>query len=154
MGYGPGSDAYAASIRSALVLVNGYVDLGTWYGFTPFVGAGVGVAFQQFHGMTDWGTGPSNFGGYGTAPDTNRTQLAWALMAGVDYAIAPNWQLELGYRYVDPGRITSNGIVCTVPCPPEDPSLHWASQDVRIGLRYIFADMPPPPPMPPIVSKY
>ncbi len=63
-------------------------------------------------------------------------------------------ELELGYRYVDPGRITSNGIVCTVPCPPEDPSLHWASQDVRVGLRYIFADMPPPPPMPPIVSKY
>jgi hypothetical protein len=30
------------NISSAVFLANGYVDLGTWWCFTPFIGAGVG----------------------------------------------------------------------------------------------------------------
>ena len=29
------------------VLVNGYVDFGTWYGFTPYLGAGVGISYLR-----------------------------------------------------------------------------------------------------------
>ena len=51
-------------------MVNGYVDLGTWSGITPYVGAGVGFAYNKLSGFTDSGdvyhcdgvTGPS--GGY------------------------------------------------------------------------------------------
>ena len=152
--YGMGGDAYTAQIRSTVVLANGYIDLGTWYGITPFVGAGVGAAFVQFHGLQDVGTGPDNFGGFGTAADANLTNFAWAAMAGIDYAISPNWKFEVGYRYLDMGRMTSNGIVCQPICAPpyEVQSFHLASQDVRVGLRYIFAEVPPPPP--PIVTKY
>jgi opacity protein-like surface antigen len=32
---------------SAVVLANAYFDLGTWYGITPFIGAGVGYAFNH-----------------------------------------------------------------------------------------------------------
>jgi len=149
-----GGDAYSAQIRSTVVLANGYVDLGTWYGFTPFVGAGVGAAFHQFHGLEDVGTGPDNFGGFGTAADANMTNFAWAAMAGIDYSISPNWRFELGYRYLDMGRVTSNGIVCQPTCAPpyEVQSFHLVSNDVRLGLRYIFAEVPPAPP--PIVTKY
>lgn len=34
----------SASAQSAALLLNAYIDLGTWKGFTPYVGAGVGVA--------------------------------------------------------------------------------------------------------------
>jgi opacity protein-like surface antigen len=156
-GYSAGGDAYTAKIGSTVVLANGYVDLGTWYGFTPFVGAGIGAAFLQFHGLTDVGTGPGNYGGYGTAADANLTNLAWAAMAGFDYSIAPNWKFEVGYRYLDMGRLTSNGIMCQPACAPpyEVQSFHLASQDVRVGLRYVFADVPPVAPMlPPVISKY
>lgn len=151
-----GGDAYTASIRSTVVLANGYFDLGTWYGFTPFVGAGVGGAFHQFHNLQDFGTG-GGAGGYGIAPDSSMTQLAWALMAGVAYSIAPNWKFELGYRYLDMGHVTSNGIVCqpATSCgtyPLETQSFHMASHDVRIGLRYVFAEVPPM--APPLVTKY
>lgn len=148
-----GGDGYSAHIGSEVVLANGYVDLGTWYGFTPFVGAGVGVAFNQFNNLIDYGTGPDNFGGFGTATNANMTNFAWAAMAGIDYWISPNWRFEVGYRYLDMGRVTSNGIVCQPTCAPpyEVQSFHLASNDVRLGLRYIFAEPPPPAP---IVTKY
>ncbi len=156
VGFGPGGDAYTASVRSAVVLANGYFDIGTWYGFTPFVGGGVGAAFHQFHALQDIGTGPGNFGAYGIAPDRNLTQLAWALMAGVDYSILPNWKIELSYRYLDMGNISSYPIACTAGCTNERQSFHLASNDVRVGLRYVFAEVPPlaPPLQGPVVSKY
>jgi opacity protein-like surface antigen len=157
-GYNAGADGYSAHLQSTVALVNGYVDVGTWYGFTPFVGAGVGAAFHKFSGLTDVGLGPGNFGAYGVAAPSNSTQLAWALMTGIDYSIAPNWKLEFSYRYLDMGRVASNGILCEPACAPpyESVGFHVASQDVRVGLRYIFAEVPPPAPMlqAPLVSKY
>ena len=35
---------------SAVVLANAYFDLGTWYGVTPFIGAGAGYAFNHMSG--------------------------------------------------------------------------------------------------------
>ncbi len=152
----PGVDSYSGSVRSAVVLANGYFDIGTWYGFTPFVGGGVGAAFHQFHALTDVGVGPDNLGAYGIAPDKNSTQLAWALTAGVDYSILPNWKIELSYRYLDMGNVSSYPIVCTSGCTYEQQSFHMASHDIRLGLRYVFAEVPPmaPPLQGPVVSKY
>ncbi|MGB8278095.1 MAG: outer membrane beta-barrel protein [Methylovirgula sp.] len=151
-----GGDGYSGSARSTVVLANGYFDIGTWYGFTPFVGGGVGAAFQQFHALTDIGLGPNNVGAYGIAPDRNLVQFAWALMAGVDYSILPNWKIELSYRYLDMGNISSYPIACTAGCTNESQSFHMASHDVRLGLRYVFAEVPlPAPPLQgPVVSKY
>jgi len=36
-----------ADIKKYAMLLNGYVDLGTWYGVTPFIGAGVGAALVE-----------------------------------------------------------------------------------------------------------
>ncbi|HEY1736837.1 MAG TPA: porin family protein [Methylovirgula sp.] len=145
-------DAYRAQLRNEVVLANGYIDLGTWYGITPFVGAGVGAAFVQFHNLQDFGTGPGNFGGFGVAPDANLVNFAWAATAGLDYTISPNWKFEVSYRYLDMGKVASNGIVCTVTCTHEVQSFRLASQDVRVGLRYMFAEAPPAPP--PLITKY
>ncbi len=46
------TDKYTGSKSEWLVLANVYADLGTWYSFTPFIGAGVGAAYnhdQQLH---------------------------------------------------------------------------------------------------------
>ncbi|TAL77391.1 MAG: porin family protein [Beijerinckiaceae bacterium] len=148
-----GGDGYSGSVRSAVVLANGYFDLGTWYGFTPFVGGGVGVAFNQFHGLTDIGLGPDNFGAYGSASDKSSAQFAWALMAGIDYSITPNWKVELSYRYLDMGKVSSNRIACTAGCTGEVQSFRMASNDIRVGVRYLFGEVPISPPLP-VVSKY
>ncbi len=142
-------DAYTGSVRTFDVLANGYFDIGTWYGFTPFVGAGIGAAFHSFEGLTDVGV---QTGGFGQAPTSNTTQFAWALMAGVAYSFTPNWKLELSYRYLDMGNVASNSIICTAGCTYEVQRFHIASNDVRLGLRYVFAEVPPP--APPLVTKY
>lgn len=142
-------DDYSGRVSTFDVLANGYIDLGTWYNFTPFIGAGVGAAFNQFSGLTDVGV---QTGGYGVAPTSNSVALAWAIHAGVDYSFTPNWKLEVAYRYFNGGKVTSDGIVCTAGCTHEVQSFNIASQDVLVGLRYVFTDVPAV--APPLVTKY
>ena len=50
-----GTDAYSATKSELVFLANAYVDLGTWYCITPFVGAGVGTARVSIANFTDTG---------------------------------------------------------------------------------------------------
>lgn len=143
-------DKYSATVSSAVFLANGYVDLGTWWGVTPFVGAGVGGAYNMFNDLSDAGLQTT---GYGTASNRGQFGLAWALMAGVSYWITPNLKLEFSYRYLDLGTFASNPIICGCGGTDyESEKFHLASNDIRLGLRYIFAEAPPP--APPLVTKY
>ena len=145
-------DTYSGSIRSVVGLVNGYVDAGTWYGATPFFGAGVGVANIKVSNLIDLSPG----GGFGYAGDNSRTNFAFALMAGVDFAITQNLSLELGYRYLNLGNASSGAIGCVdqQPCPSERQHYRVTSNDIRLGFRYTFADFVPLPPQMPLVRKY
>ena len=152
-------DGYRGSISSGVFLANGYFDLGTWYSITPYVGAGVGGAYHTFANLTDYGL--TNPGAYGTASDHGSFQFAWALMAGVSYNLSPNLKLDFGYRYLNMGTASSNAINCQGGgnCPNEIQRVRLSSQDVRIGLRYLFADTAPLTPAlapyaPPLVRKY
>ena len=58
-GLGPIADTYSAGYTSWVGMANVYVDLGTWWCITPFIGAGVGGAFNQISGLTDFGAIPS-----------------------------------------------------------------------------------------------
>jgi opacity protein-like surface antigen len=148
-------DGYFGKFGSTLFMANGYVDLGTWHGVTPFVGAGVGVAFNSLKNFED---GPA----LGFAHDTNPTNFAWAVMAGLGMNVTRNLKLELAYRYLDLGDIHSNPIIClqATGCGLEQHHFHVASHDVRLGFRYAFGGVdyaPAPEPMPmrrPLVSKY
>jgi opacity protein-like surface antigen len=146
-------DDYNGSVKSIVGLVNGYVDLGTWWGFTPYIGAGVGVADNIVGPITDIGT---TVGGYGFSSSHSSTNLAWAAMAGIGYSVTPNLKLEMGWRYLDMGTATAGAISCTnTPfCGHEVQKFHLTSNDIRIGMRWIFAEMPPPPPALPLVRKY
>ena len=89
--YGYAGRAYLSAIVG---LMNVYADLGTYWGFTPFVGAGAGFADNRTSRFADHGlayslNGPVAAWG-GSFPGGSRTSFAWALMAGVDFAVAPN----------------------------------------------------------------
>jgi opacity protein-like surface antigen len=156
------ADFYRGDISSWVGLVNGYVDLGTWYGITPYVGAGVGVARNTLSGMTDQGevtiggsTGPS--GGYFS--DGSKTNFAWALMTGLDFDVTQNLKLELGYRYLDLGKYTSGGSNCLGTCGGGVPNYVMSKNDLaysdfRIGLRWMIGEESYPPPPQPLVRKY
>lgn len=146
-------DGYHGSVMNGVFLANGYVQLGTYYGVTPYVGAGVGVAVNQFSGVTD--VGLTNPGAYGTAASHTDTHLAYAFMAGITYNLTPNVKLDVGYRYLDMGNITSGPINCTVNngCPHEIQSYKLIANDIRLGVRYMFNEAVPYAP-PVLVSKY
>ncbi|GAC1329232.1 MAG: outer membrane beta-barrel protein [Beijerinckiaceae bacterium] len=147
-------DTYHANLRTGVVLGNAYVDLGTWYGLTPYVGAGVGVAFHSFTDLQDVSVQPA--GGFGFADDRNQTNLAWAVMAGLAYTINPRLKLELGYRYLNMGTIKGNAIVCQnqpFGCPLEQQTFKVASHDFRLGMRWMFNEGQPQA-YPPLVRKY
>lgn len=42
------------------VLANGYIDLGTWSGVTPYIGAGAGVVYGRVRGNYNWFTAGTN----------------------------------------------------------------------------------------------
>ena len=130
------SDFYSGQISALHGLVNGYVDLGTWYGVTPFVGAGVGVANVKFGSLIDYGQGS------GVASDRSQTNFAWALMAGLGYNVNDRLKLEMGYRYLNMGKVTSNPIICNVAvgCALEQQSFTLASHDVRFGMRWMLGE--------------
>jgi opacity protein-like surface antigen len=169
------SDFYRGNLSSAIGLVNGYANLGSWYGLTPFVGAGVGFAVNRTSGATDTGsaylnpTGNSwqNYGVGGYFSNSTKVNLAWALMAGVDMDVTRNLKLELGYRFLDYGKFTTGGANClqagaatgfaTPACGYKVASKELYSNDVRIGLRYYFDTPAPAPDEPapaPLVRKY
>ena len=151
-------DTYHAQHSAAVFLANGYFDLGTWYGITPYVGGGLGFAVNWFQNFYD--TSISPVGGFGYANDVTQTNFAWAAMAGLAYNVTPNLKLELGYRYLDMGKITTNGIVCAgvAVCPYERQSCYLGAHDIRLGFRYMLGGFAPPPvlapPPGPLVRKY
>ena len=97
-------------------LANGYIDLGTWNCLTPFIGAGVGVAFNTLTDFVDTGIGIG--GGFGIGQNPTETHLAWALHAGLSYAVTQNFTVELAYRYLNYGSITDT-INCIGSCHPD-----------------------------------
>lgn len=134
-------DTYSGSIRSMVFLANGYLDIGTWRGITPFVGAGIGVANHRVSGITDIGY-PTL--GYGFAKDKNTSKLAWALMAGLGFEVTRNLKMEVAYRYLNMGTAESGVIGCNfAACANEVQRYKLQSHDVKVGFRYLLNDDAP-----------
>jgi opacity protein-like surface antigen len=139
-GGGTITDEYSGSKSEWLFLLNGYVDLGTWNGFTPFVGAGVGMSRNTISAFRDVCTVCAG-GGVAFADDQSKWNFAWALHAGVGYKVSKNFTVELAYRYVDLGDAQSGDIytytgVNNINNPME--FKHLTSHDIKLGLRFNF----------------
>lgn len=149
---------YHGNVSSIVGLVNGYVDLGTFWGVTPYIGAGVGVAQNRLSGVTDQGFNYSGGGGYPTGGyfrDKNKTNFAWALMAGLSYSVTQNLKLEMGYRYMNLGKMSSGASQCfNADGSIGGAGCNWRlhtnkleSHDVRIGMRWMLSQPEAPAPV-------
>ena len=81
------TDEYSGSKSEWLFLANAYVDLGTWYSLTPFVGAGIGFSRNTIHSFMDINTPNAGVAFGDTASKWN---FAWALHAGLGYKVTKN----------------------------------------------------------------
>ena len=86
-----GADAFGTT-SATIGFASLYYDLFSARGFTPFVGAGLGLASVDFdnHGITPTGTVLSD----------DQTAFAWHGTVGASLEITHNKVLELGYRYI------------------------------------------------------
>ncbi|MBB4198626.1 hypothetical protein CCR94_19485 [Rhodoblastus sphagnicola] len=151
-------DKYSGSVNIGLFLLNAYLDAGTWYGVTPYIGAGVGAAAWSMGNVTDQSmqvqvAGNQDPIGSGVSDATSGVNLAWALMGGLSWDVAENVKIDLGYRYVDMGRINTGTILCNATCWYERQHFDLASSDVRLGLRWMAAAAPAFEPLP-VRAKY
>ncbi len=137
-GYGTypgGSDEYRARKKEWVGLLNGYVDLGTWNKLTPFVGAGVGFAYNTISSFMDVNT-PT--GGVYSAQSASKMNFAWALHAGLAYKVTPNFTVELAYRYLNLGKAeTGTGVSYNGTNANGRPFTfdNLVSHDIMLGLR-------------------
>jgi opacity protein-like surface antigen len=145
---GFGSDVYNASKSEWVFLANAYVDLGTWWCVTPYIGAGVGTARVSIANFTDTNIGnvpPSPFpgaspvgAGFVSAQTGSQWNFAWALHAGLAYKVSPNMTVELGYSYLNLGDGTT-GVDTTFDHSAGGHVFKFnniTSQDLMLGVRW------------------
>jgi len=131
-GLGAGlTSSESAKLSATTILANAYLDLGHWYGFTPYVGAGIGASNLE---ISDY-TFINPDGTVGANPSGKRWGLTWALMAGLAVQITDGLSVDAGYRYLDLGK-TRSGVVFGGPARVEFKDI--TAHEFRVGLRYAF----------------
>ncbi len=124
---GTGSDgitSVSADVDSFTVMGNAYVDFGTWYGLTPYIGAGIGGAYVT---MANY-----QMSGVQTAGNYSRWNLAWSVMAGVSFTVGYSSIIDIGYRHVEMGDVLGG---------PDGNQLtlqNLTGDEIRIGFRYLL----------------
>lgn len=78
-------------------MVNGYVDLGTYVGITPYIGAGVGVMQSRTSASLDY---VDQTGSLSARGKQNQYAFAYTLNAGAAYKLSDNLVLDVGYQYL------------------------------------------------------
>jgi opacity protein-like surface antigen len=155
-------DDYNASKSEWLFLANAYVDLGTWWCITPYIGAGIGTSRNSISSFVDIGATQAGLGGGSIlsttyADNASKWNLAWAAYAGLAYQDTPNLALELTYRYVNLGTATTgptqsfDGVTVVNGHPFNFGTI--TSQDIMLGFRWNLGEPLAPVAPPPIIRK-
>jgi opacity protein-like surface antigen len=140
----PGSDEYRGSKSEWLALANVYIDLGTWWCITPFIGAGIGASYNTISNFMDINT-PNQGVAYGAT--ASKWNFAWAAHAGISYKVNSQLSLEFAYRYVDLGDALSGDIVRFDGVNQFNNPMHFnhiTSHDLRFGVRWLLEPVSQP----------
>lgn len=125
----PAVIGYENNVDTDSVMFNLYVDWPTKTPWRPYVGAGIG-----------WARHTSNVSRGDIATSVRETReensdnFAFSFQAGLRVAITRSWIGEIGYRYIDMGRIDS-GTFTTGDRVIGD---NYIAHDIVLGLVYLF----------------
>ncbi|MFQ1011371.1 outer membrane protein [Gilliamella apicola] len=123
-------------VRMHTLMVNAYYDIETNSSITPFVGAGLGVAFtklaQTYSAQYEYRY--YDVSGSVGMSDT-KTKFAWNVAAGVTYNIDENLDVDFTARYVNAGKTSVKTNIQGVNVKGE---AKLSSIDLLAGIRYTF----------------
>ena len=115
-------------------MFNGYYDLGRFDRFVPYVGAGVGLAYNKMDEVYFTGNPALT----NRIEGDSRWSLAWSLMAGVGVQVTERVTLDFGYRYLDMGKAESGTLDNLGFTNPKVRVDDLAAHEFKIGLRFAF----------------
>jgi opacity protein-like surface antigen len=122
-----GTPSVKAKVTNMTTLLNGYFDLGTWWGFTPYLGAGVGTTYLK----------PASFSIFPATAfavtNEGRWAFSWAGIVGVGYAMSPGLMLDINYRFLEVGNAHTR-----VETLGDINYGDWTGHEFRLGLRYLI----------------
>ncbi|MGD9923470.1 MAG: outer membrane protein, partial [Pseudorhodoplanes sp.] len=164
--YGAGSNDYWGTKSEWLFLGNAYLDLGTWWCVTPFIGAGIGYSRNT---ISNWRDINNQTGATAYADTNSQWEFAWALHAGLAYKVTNNFTAEFAYRYVNLGDFATTDMIGFNGANAAYNPIYLngvTSHDFKLALRWSLspsepfavaapAYAPPPPaynPPPPVYS--
>jgi opacity protein-like surface antigen len=133
-GAGGNVDPLHTSLTTYTAMLNAYKDLGNFGGFVPYVGAGIGAAYHRLDDV--YFTGNPNL--TNRIHGNNDLSFAWSLMAGVGYQISDRAIIDVGYRYIDLGKISSQRSDSAGFVNPAVKIDDITAHEVKVGLRYHF----------------
>jgi len=125
-----------AKVSSVILETNAYYDIADFNCFTPYLTAGVGVARnKKVSGARNVDGGPNNTTPKGNIISTTtdskslkKTGFAWNIGFGGMYNIAPEFGVDLAYRYRDLGKVKISAT----------DSKKLKSHNVTVGVVYKF----------------
>ncbi|WP_315924616.1 outer membrane beta-barrel protein [Mesorhizobium sp. SP-1A] len=95
-------------------MANAYVDLGTYSGLTPYIGGGIGLAYNKYtlaegrKNCKEVAPNSSGAGGFacddpagydGQVESESKLNFAYSLGAGLSYRLSQNVSMDVGYEY-------------------------------------------------------
>jgi len=132
-----GSTAFPSSynhlkLKTERLMMNVYRDYDLGYGVSLFGTAGLGIAKVKADG---WQGNTSRE--YASSTQNN---LAWSLGAGVSYSPLERLSIDVGYRYIDMGKVESgyNTFGNVRGLKDEQMKARLASSEFTVGTRYLF----------------
>jgi opacity protein-like surface antigen len=139
---------HKSKITMQTVMANFLIDFRNYSNFTPYVGAGAGVALLRVKNRDTY-SGEDNLGHpvNATVESSDReANFAWSVGAGVGYSVTENLTVDFGYRFLHAGKVTANydlNIESAVPlvdfsAPVQSGVKDLFTHDVTLGLRYGF----------------
>lgn len=133
-----GTNDYGGRKSEVTLMANAYVDMGTFSGFTPYVGAGLGASRNTISGFTDTNVAT---GGVAYGATHSEWHFAWALHAGLGFEVNDRLTLDLGYSYMHLGNARSGDLIAYDGTNAIDNPMIFndiRSHDIRLGVRYKF----------------
>jgi opacity protein-like surface antigen len=131
---------FTAEMKSISVMLNGYYDFALGWG-KPYLGAGVGFGSNKMSSIT--ATAAVVDSPLRGLPDGSKSGFAWSLMAGIGFPMSGGGIIDLGYRYVDLGKIETGAGVTNclggATCVPQaygGMGGNLRTHEFAIGLRY------------------
>lgn len=115
-----------SNIKINTLFLNAYYDIFPNLPISPYIGGGIGISQTRAHIQS------SSFL-HQQDNEKKKHKLAWNLSTGIITRISDDLELDVGYRYTDPGHFSLKD-----EAQQKNISIENKNQTVFLGLRYLF----------------